>query len=442
MVLKGKILGKLLSIAVVVSLVAVLTGKLFFTNQITNNLLYVYGLSVTLVVLGTFTISFFLYKDPYLLAKNIPESEKNRYKVSILVAAKNEEKFIGKCVDSLINQNYQNKEIIVINDGSTDNTQTVLEKYYKEGLIKVINLKKNIGKKRALGKGILKSRGDILLFTDSDSILAPDVSEKIVDVFNLDAKIGAVSGHCRAMNGDKNFLTRMQDSWYEGQFSIRKAFESVFDSITCVSGPLAAFRREAIFNLIPAWENDSFLGQEFKFATDRTLTGFVLGNGVISKKIKNKYKDSPFVRREKYNAKDWKIVYCKSARSMTIVPDTFKKVIKQQIRWKKSFIRNAFFTGSFYWRKPIIPAIAYYVHILFAVFGPIIVISHLIDIFVKGNVLSSALYFGGIFFIGSCFAVAYKVENKKCNRWIYRPLMSLFSTLVLSWLIFYSLLTI
>lgn len=65
--------------------------------------------------------------------------------------------------------------------------------------------------------------------------------------------MGAVSGHCRALNAETNLLTRIQDCWYEGQFSIKKAFESVFGAVTCVSGPLAAFRRESIYNYIPAW---------------------------------------------------------------------------------------------------------------------------------------------------------------------------------------------
>jgi hypothetical protein len=60
-----------------------------------------------------------------------------------------------------------------------------------------------------------------------------------VPIFLADAEIGAVSGHCRALNGDRNLLTKIQDSWYEGQYSVRKAFESVFGAVTCVSGPLA-----------------------------------------------------------------------------------------------------------------------------------------------------------------------------------------------------------
>ena len=359
-----------------------------------------------------------------------------------MVAVRNEENNISRCIDSILAQSYINKEIIIVNDASTDKTIDILKKYEKNGLIKLIDLKNNLGKKIALGRAMAIAEGDIFAFTDSDSVWASAAIKKIITIFQANDDIGAVSGHCRALNGDHNLITRIQDSWYEGQYSIRKAFESIWGAVSCVSGPLAVFRRETIFNYIPAWENDSFLGQEFRFATDRTLTGFALGSKSIGKKVKERYKDSPFVKNINYPEKDWKIVYCKSARSWTIVPDTFQKVIKQQIRWKKSFIRNVFFTGLFYWKKPLLPALMYYLHVLFVFVGPFIVFRHLVYLPIKGNLWSALLYLLGIIFVGFMFGLAYKLENKKCHRWIYRPLMSLLSTLFLSWLIFYSAATI
>lgn len=263
-----------------------------------------------------------------------------------------------------------------------------------------------------------------------------------MDAFRSDPLIGAVSGHCRALNAEDSLLTKIQDSWYEGQFSIRKAFESIYSSVTCVSGPLAAFRREAIYNFFPAWAADSFLGQEFRFATDRTLTGFVLGCEFIGEKLKKKYASSPFVTDVDYPLREWKVVYSKSARAWTAVPDSFQRLLHQQVRWKKSFVRNMFFTGAFYWRKPILPMLAYYVHIIFVLVGPFIALRHLILLPLRGHFWSLPLYAGGVFFVGSVFGLAYKAQDKNSPKWIYRPLMSLLSVFVLSWLIFYSLATI
>ena len=435
---------RLIELIVVFALLVVLFGKL--TVALSNNeigLLVLYGISVTVTVWTVFIFAFFVYKDPYITAQTkLKNCKRKNYLVSCMVAVKNEEDNMASCVDSMIAQTYANKEIIVVNDASTDNTLKVLKPYVLKKQIILINLKKNLGKKKALGRAMAIARGDIFAFTDSDSIWASDVIEKIETIFEADSDIGAVSGHSRALNGDKNLITKIQDSWYEGQYSVRKAFESIWGSVTCVSGPLAVFRREAVFNFIPAWENDTFLGQEFKFATDRTMTGFVLGSTSIGPKLKERYKDSHFVQSINYPEKDWKIVYSKSARSWTIVPDTFKRVIKQQVRWKKSFIRNMFFTGLFYWRRPLIPSIAYYLHILFVLIGPFIVLRHLIYLPINGDILAALLYLLGIIFVGFMFGIAYKLENKNCSRWVYRPLMSIMSTLLLSWLIFYSTATI
>ena len=359
-----------------------------------------------------------------------------------MVAVKDEKDIIEQCVLSLIKQSYKYKEIIFVDDASTDGTRKILNKYAKKKQIKVIYLEKNVGKKKALVEAMAVAKGEIFAFSDSDSIWALDAIEKIVKIFENDPFVGAVGGHVRALNSKKNLLTRVQDSWYEGQFSIRKAFESVFGAVSCVSGPLAAFRKEAIFNFVPAWENDTFLSQKFKFATDRTLTGFVLGSKSIGAKLKKKYSESPFVKNVDYPIKNWKIVYSKSAKAWTNVPDTPKRVLKQQIRWKKSFIRSIFFTGIFYWKKPLLPALFYYLHIIFVLTGPFIAFRHLIYLPLRGDIFSAFLYIAGIAFVGFMFGLAYKLENPECHIWIYRPLMSLISTLFLSWIIFYSALTI
>ena len=433
-----------LKYVVLIMLFAVLLGKILkiLLSDDVFAFIAIYGISITSVLALTFFISYRFYKDPYEIACRIPGIMDHKPLISCMVAVFNEEKIIDQCIISLLNQTYENKEIIFVNDCSRDRTREILDEYARHYPIRVIHLEKNVGKKRALGQAMLQARGELFAFSDSDSIWAPDAVEKIAYIFNADPDVGAVSGHCRALNANASLITRIQDTWYEGQFSIRKAFESVFGAVTCVSGPLAVFRRSAIFNYIPAWENDAFLGQEFKFATDRTLTGFVLGSRSIGFKLKKRYADSIFVTSEDYQPHDWKVVYCKAARSWTQVPDTFRRVLKQQIRWKKSFIRNTFFTGAFYWRKPLLPALFYYLHIVYVLIGPIVSFRHLVLLPAEGKPMSGVLYLAGIIFVGLMFGLAYKQENENDHHWIYRPLMSLMSTLILSWVIFYSALTI
>ena len=337
---------KIIVHTVVISLLVILVGKLLFGKPPTDILLFAYGITVTLVIAITFFIALVIYKDPYQKAVEAGTVSSNPL-ISCLVAVHNEEDNIGKCLQSFIDQDYPNKEIILVDDASTDKTLQVVAPYKKKYGIKVIALKKNLGKKGALAEAVLVSKGKILAFTDSDCVLAPDAISKIALIFDNDPKVGAVSGHCRALNGDENLLTKVQDSWYEGQFSVRKAFESVFGAVSCVSGPLAVFRREAIYNFIPAWVHDKFLGQEFKFATDRMLTGFVLGSKYIGPGLKKKYADSPFVKNVDYPVQNWKILYCKAATFGPLYRTPLKRLYASKYAGKKALSEIYFLPGPF-----------------------------------------------------------------------------------------------
>jgi len=109
-------------------------------------------------------------------------------KVSVIVATYNQSKYIKKCLDSLVNQklSQQKYEIIIVNDGSTDNTAIILEKYkiqYKD-LIKINNFMENKGLPAACNEGLTNSTGEYITRLDSDDIADPDLllfCSKILD---------------------------------------------------------------------------------------------------------------------------------------------------------------------------------------------------------------------------------------------------------------------
>lgn len=442
--------SRLVALLILAMLAIFLLAKTEFRLERSNLAFYTYGVIVTSVVFLQMLVSMLFYRDLALEPLHVLSRTSPRLStatspeplVSCLLAVHNEERIIEQCLQSLLSQSYRNTEIIVVDDASTDRTVALLENIATTYPVTLVKLAENVGKKRALSAALLRATGDFFAFTDSDSVWAPDAIEKTVKILQRHPEVGAVSGHCRALNAERSFITKVQDTWYEGQFSVRKAYESVFGAVTCVSGPLAVFRREAIFNYIPAWEQDQFLGAEFRFATDRMLTGFVLMDAHTATSLKRHHANSPFLTTD-YPWKPWRIVYSKSARAWTAVPETFSALIKQQVRWKKSFIRNMVFTGRFYWRRPLLPAVTYYLHIFFVFAGPLIAFRHLIYMPLRGNIESMILYLFGIVLIGSMFGLAFWRENPQSSRrWIYRPIMSLLSTIVLSWLIGYSLLTV
>ena len=99
-------------------------------------------------------------------------------KVSVIVPAYNEEKRIERCLKSLLNQTYNDYEIIVVNDGSTDDTMKVLSKYKNK--ITIID-KENGCQGSARNLGIKKAKGKYLTFVDSDDYIAPNMLEELAE---------------------------------------------------------------------------------------------------------------------------------------------------------------------------------------------------------------------------------------------------------------------
>lgn len=95
--------------------------------------------------------------------------------ITVIINVYNREKFIGKCIESVINQTYKNLEILIVNDGSTDNTLKICESY-KDERIKIITTE-NMGLSMSRNVGIENSKGEYLYFVDSDDFIENDVIE-------------------------------------------------------------------------------------------------------------------------------------------------------------------------------------------------------------------------------------------------------------------------
>ena len=130
------------------------------------------GVSATWIALIKSMLKTF-HESPFL--DKFEKKEHEKPKVSIILPARNEEKFIGKCLDSLIKQDYDNYEIITINDSSKDSTGDIIKKY-SEKFPKVISVDAKpkpdgwMGKNWACIEGYKKASGDLLLFTDADTV--------------------------------------------------------------------------------------------------------------------------------------------------------------------------------------------------------------------------------------------------------------------------------
>ena len=140
-------------------------------------------------------------------------------------------------------------------------------------------------------------------------------------------------------NAWRNTLTKMQTVRYYVAFSVLKAAESVFSSVTCCSGCCAAYRRSALTPVLDAWLNQKFLGRPATFGDDRSLTNMIL--------------------------RTHKVIYDSKARVSTLVPETYSQFFRQQLRWKKSWVRESLIATTFIWKKPPLMAISFFAGIVF-----------------------------------------------------------------------------
>lgn len=125
------------------------------------------------------------------------------YKVSVIIPMYNSEKYINKCLESLLNQTYSNLEIIVVDDGSTDSSRTIVEKISKKNDKIKYYYKKNGGVSSARNFGLKKATGYFVGFVDSDDFVEKNMFEKMVECA-LNDKTDLVV--CNYFDNDKKYL--------------------------------------------------------------------------------------------------------------------------------------------------------------------------------------------------------------------------------------------
>ena len=310
-----------------------------------------------------------------------------------------------------------------------DKTGQILDDIRKEwgpDKLRIFHLSRSVGKKQAIEVASKIARGEIYAFMDSDCDMAHDALEKASKIFAADSQLGALSSHGRVRGAHRgNLLQKMQDVYVDGSCRAVKAAETSFSSVTCCSGSLSFYKRAAVQHFIHDWAHDKFLGMEFKFCTDRRMTAYVLGtkpplpgqsyesnegerdalgnqksnNNSIDKRDNQGSDDLPILQTgnddlqtlkitsdpdidQKQESPDrpyWNVGYSQSVRVNIGVPTTLKAVLKQQVRWKKSFIRSLFSTGGMYWKRPFWIALLYYIQTVMK--------------FVRPYILFQALYY-------------------------------------------------
>ncbi|HEX4048708.1 MAG TPA: glycosyltransferase [Elusimicrobiota bacterium] len=301
---------------------------------------YVYSMSLIAYLLSRFYISWF-HRTPKLSGYT-PS-------LSIVISVRNEEQAIGRTVETCHETDYPAdlREIIVVNDGSTDGTPKVLgdlARRFPE--LKVFHLPPS-GKRFAMAEGVRRARGEIIVFVDSDTFLFPDSLRHIVCGFE-DPTLGASAGYTAVENADANALTGLQEVRYFVSFRLLKSSESLFGCVTCCPGCLSAYRRKYVLEFLDAWLHQTFLGAPATFGDDRSLTNFIL--------------------------RKYRVIYNDDAVASTLVPETWGRYMRQQVRWKKSWLRETLIASGFMYRKHPVAALSFYSAAAFSLLSPVMTI--------------------------------------------------------------------
>lgn len=346
-------------------------------------------------------------------------SKKYEPTASFVIPCKNEGQAIEKTVRKCFEADYPEEklEVIVINDGSTDNTLDILKSLKKEypNLI-IVDWKINRGKRHGMAEGFKMAKGEIIVQLDSDSYIDPKTFREIIKPFE-NREIGAVCAHADPENADKNLLTKMQAAYYFMSFRILKAAESVFFSVFCCSGCSSAYRKSVVLPIMDIWLNETFLGRPITWGDDRALTNWVIKLG-------------------------YRTMYTDKAKAFTICPDKFKQFLKQQVRWKKGWFVNSIFASKFIWKKQPFIAFTYFFPLIFVTLStPFMATKAMVyNPLVKG--ISPLFYVAGVLLMASLITIYYRYVARNNKYWPYLFVWSAINMVVLSYILFYALATI
>lgn len=402
--------ARLLAIALLVCCAAIvfLLRWVNFTFYWYRPYLNAYSIAVAGFILSRFVVALF-YRPPRDLGIQPT--------VSIIITAFNEEEAVFRTIECCYAIDYpaDKYQVIIVNDGSVDGTKLEIEraKLRWPELI-AHHFEHNKGKREAMAAGARMAIGEILVYVDSDSFLHSDAVGKIVQGF-ADPRVAAVSGHTDVANPQANSLTRMQQVRYYVAFRVIKAAESVFGTVACCPGCFSAYRRSCLIEVMDPWLKQRFLGVQATFGDDRSLTNMLL--------------------------KNYRVIYSSVACATTVVPESHKRFLKQQLRWKKSWFRECLIASTFMWKKHPLAAIAFYIQLLFPLIAPLLILRIFIWLPVfHGEVLSVLIYIFGTLLIGLMFS-AYYLFWKAGRSWLYGIYFTLYYMFVLVWQMPYAIAT-
>lgn len=312
--------------------------------------------------------------------------------ISILIPAYNEEKVLRRAIETTIEATYpSNKEIIIIDDGSTDMTYSIAQEYNEKG-VKIIH-RPNGGKAVAINHGLRFAEGEIIIIVDADSLVGKNTLIELVQPLR-DREIAAVAGNIKVLNRT-NWLTRCQALEYIASINVYRRALDMFGSVTVVPGALGAYRREVL--------EGSGLYDPDTLVEDFDVTMKTLKTGKV-------------------------VQASTTAIAYTEAPQTLGDLIKQRLRWYRGNFqalwkhRDAAFNARYgFLQKLAFPFLV--VSMVFTPFAGVITLISAVMAIAAGEglmLLPMLMYFFLLQFLLSLLAI--ELDNEDIRLTLYTPL--------------------
>lgn len=251
------------------------------------------------------TVFHLLFSFAWLLFRRDLKNPPNHFPlISIIVPCYQEELVIDTAIKSILELNYPNFEVIIVDDGSTDLTFEKARNLIENKRLRAI-FQKNSGKASALNRGISEARGEYVFCMDADSKLSPDVLLQGIKHFSNNSNLAAVAGSVRIGNAE-NVICAFQKLEYITALNFLKLAQSFLQIVTVVPGPVGLFKKEKIQN-IGGYKTETF-------AEDCDLTLRLLMAG-------------------------YAVIYEPKMYAITEAPEEFNSLIKQRYRWSRGIVQ-------------------------------------------------------------------------------------------------------
>ena len=198
------------------------------------------------------TIIYIFFSELWLTQK--PNKEIGDEGISFLIPCFNEEETIKDTIKNLLALDFPNKQIIVINDGSTDNSAKIIYELQKYLDFTFVDLEFNNGKANALNKGIDYAKYDYVMGIDADTLIDDNAPYFMIEHFKKNPKLAAVTGNPRIRN-KKSILGKIQTIEYASMVGSIKRTQALTGKINTISGVFTLFRKSAI-EKVGKWDID------------------------------------------------------------------------------------------------------------------------------------------------------------------------------------------